>query len=89
MIDEIEVKEILKILGQKLDRLEKLIIGSASPRMSRKEAQKFMKLGEGKFIVLIRRGIIQEHYDHFGERYYLKDELMKVLTEPVDIRKMK
>jgi len=86
MIDEIEVKEILKGLGQKLDRIENLILGDASPRLSRREAAKFMKMGEKKFVWLVTRGIVKEHHDHFGERYYLKDELMKVLTEPVKIR---
>jgi hypothetical protein len=89
MIDEIEVKEILKVMEQKLDRIENLILKDASPRLSRREAQKFMKMGEGKFVWLITRGIVKEHHDYFGERYYLKDELMKVLTEPIDIRKLK
>ena len=78
----------MKELLERLKRIESLLMENQSPRLSKDEARKFMKMGNDKFSLLVKRGIIKEFLDHFGERYYLKQQLMKVLSEPLVFKKV-
>lgn len=52
-----------------------------TPRLTRNEAKKFLAIGEDKFRVLKRIGLIKERIDHWGAKYYLRHELLKVLED--------
>lgn len=76
------MKETAQILNR-LERIEKLIKNGkeVTPRLTRNEAKKFLAIGEVKFRTLKRLGMIKERVDLFGQKYYLKDELINLMKE--------
>ena len=74
---------------KKIDELKNLLLSirTDSPRLTRNEAKKFMSVGEEKFRLYKKMGIIKERTDHFGAKYFLKHELMKVLEDDAPLIK--
>lgn len=73
--------ELYKILSR-LERIEKMINGSnGTLRLTRNEAKKFLVIGEDKLRTLEIKGLIKRRTDLFGQVYYMKDELTKLLKE--------
>ena len=69
-----DIKQEIKNLSTKIDMLS-----LQSPRMSRNNAKRFLKLGEDKFRLLIKMGLIKEYRDEFNQRYFLRHNLMNYL----------
>ena len=62
-----------------LERIEKKIDELASPKLSRKQAKKFLRYGEPKFRFLLKVNRIHAHKDDFNEEYFLRSELQAYL----------
>ena len=68
-----------ELILERLSVIEKLIQASQSPRLSKKEACKFLKIGRDKFDQELGMRHIKQHVDRWGQKYYLKDELLNYL----------
>lgn len=70
-----------KDLSKQIDELKDLILSLKvdSPKLSRKEARKFLKCGDDKFKVYLLTGRIKKRYDDFKHEYYLRHELLQLL----------
>ena len=68
-----------ELLLQRLDRIEQMILGTDSPRLSRDNACKFLKIGRPKLQYLFEHEKITKHIDEWGEEYYLKSDLINYL----------
>ncbi|OGU58270.1 MAG: hypothetical protein A2V66_03525 [Ignavibacteria bacterium RBG_13_36_8] len=73
-----EIDECLNRIEEKID-----LLSINSPRLSRNEAKKFLKVGESKLRYLVKMERIKQYYDEFGKVYYLRSNLMNYLESNV------
>jgi hypothetical protein len=62
-----------------LNRIEQMILGMDSPRLSKDNACKFLKVGRPKLQYLFEHEKITRYIDEWGEEYYLKSDLINYL----------
>lgn len=71
--------EEFKSLRAVIEDLKTKIDIQGSPKLSRKQAKKFLKYGEAKFRFLLHDNRIRAHRDDFNEEYFLRYELQMYL----------
>ena len=81
------MKELEKI-NKSISDIMAALTGVESPRLSREQACKYLKIGRPKLEILIREKKVDKFVDEWGEEYYVKPNLDKYLLNNESSKKV-
>ena len=64
-----------------LERIERKINLLNSPRLTQREARRYLRIGDSKFRALLSMGKIKRFIDEFGQGYFLRQNLDNYLNK--------
>jgi hypothetical protein len=69
----------MKNIAAEITQIKNMLTGVESPRLSREQCCKYLKIGRPKLEILIREKKIEKYVDEWGQEYYMKPNLDKYL----------